>query len=69
LSLVIANKEKDKRADELIIIKKHQEQLEKIAHYDTLTNLPNRPLLANRLHHVMLQCSLAGASLIIMTCC
>jgi diguanylate cyclase (GGDEF)-like protein/PAS domain S-box-containing protein len=38
-------------------IKEHQEQLEHIAHYDILTNLPNRVLLADRLSQVMLQCS------------
>jgi diguanylate cyclase (GGDEF)-like protein/PAS domain S-box-containing protein len=38
-------------------IKVHQEQLEHIAHYDILTNLPNRVLLADRLSQVMLQCS------------
>ncbi|MEY8251216.1 MAG: diguanylate cyclase, partial [Colwellia sp.] len=38
-------------------IKEHQEQLERIAHYDVLTNLPNRVLLADRLSQAMLQCS------------
>jgi diguanylate cyclase (GGDEF)-like protein/PAS domain S-box-containing protein len=37
-------------------IKKHQQQLEHIAHYDILTNLPNRILLADRLSQAMLQC-------------
>ncbi len=36
-------------------MKHHQEQLEHIAHYDTLTNLPNRMLLADRLRHAMRQ--------------
>ncbi|MCE0495302.1 EAL domain-containing protein [Vibrio salinus] len=36
-------------------MKNHQEQLEHIAHYDTLTNLPNRMLLADRLHQAMIQ--------------
>lgn len=36
-------------------IKHHQEQLEHIAHYDTLTNLPNRILLADRLSTAMRQ--------------
>ncbi len=35
--------------------KEHQRQLEYIAHYDTLTNLPNRVLLVDRLHQAMLQ--------------
>ena len=37
-------------------MKKHQDQLERIAHYDLLTNLPNRVLLADRLSQAMLQC-------------
>jgi diguanylate cyclase (GGDEF)-like protein/PAS domain S-box-containing protein len=36
-------------------MKKHQQQLEHMAHYDVLTNLPNRMLLADRLHHAMSQ--------------
>jgi diguanylate cyclase (GGDEF)-like protein/PAS domain S-box-containing protein len=38
-------------------IKEHQEQLERIAHYDLLTNLPNRVLLSDRISQAMLQCS------------
>jgi len=38
-------------------MKEHQEQLEHIAHYDILTNLPNRSLLGDRLSQAMLQCS------------
>nr|WP_297349951.1 EAL domain-containing protein [uncultured Glaciecola sp.] len=34
----------------------HQHQLEKMAHFDALTNLPNRALLADRLNQAMLQC-------------
>ena len=34
--------------------KEHQKQLEQIAHYDTLTNLPNRALLADRLEQAIL---------------
>ena len=37
-------------------MKKHQDQLEHIAHYDVLTNLPNRSLLADRLSQAMLHC-------------
>ena len=36
-------------------MKQHQEQLEHIAHYDNLTNLPNRMLLADRLLHALSQ--------------
>ena len=35
--------------------KSHQEQLEHLAHFDTLTGLPNRALLADRLHQAMMQ--------------
>lgn len=44
-------------------MKNHQQQLEHIAHYDTLTNLPNRILLADRLHHAMAQSERRGQSL------
>ena len=37
-------------------MKEHQRQLEHIAHYDALTNLPNRILLADRLQQAMAQC-------------
>ena len=36
-------------------IKEHEQQLEHIAHYDALTTLPNRVLLADRLHQAMAQ--------------
>ncbi|MGM0536767.1 MAG: diguanylate cyclase domain-containing protein [Pseudomonadota bacterium] len=34
-------------------LKAHQQELEYIAHYDALTGLPNRSLLADRLHQAM----------------
>jgi diguanylate cyclase (GGDEF)-like protein/PAS domain S-box-containing protein len=40
---------------DITLLKKHQSQLEHIAHFDALTNLPNRVLLADRLQHAMLQ--------------
>ena len=36
-------------------IKKHQSELEHMAHYDVLTGLPNRVLMADRLHQAMTQ--------------
>ena len=40
-----------------------EEKLKRIAHYDILTNLPNRVLLADRLSHAMLQCQRRKRSL------
>ena len=40
---------------DITAIKAHQSQLEHIAHFDALTNLPNRVLLADRLHQAMAQ--------------
>ena len=37
------------------MLKKHESELERIAHYDALTGLPNRVLLADRLHQGMMQ--------------
>ncbi|MCK6264387.1 EAL domain-containing protein [Vibrio sp. ZSDE26] len=44
-------------------IKQQQKQLEHIAHYDVLTNLPNRILLAQRLKSAMKQSDNDGTSL------
>jgi diguanylate cyclase (GGDEF)-like protein/PAS domain S-box-containing protein len=40
--------------------KDHQHYLERMAHYDTLTGLPNRVLLADRLHQAMVQSKRRG---------
>ena len=40
--------------------KNHQMALEHIAHYDSLTNLPNRVLLADRLHQGIVQAQRRG---------
>jgi diguanylate cyclase (GGDEF)-like protein/PAS domain S-box-containing protein len=45
--------------------KEHQQQLEHIAHYDALTGLPNRVLLADRLHQSMLQANRHGQQLLV----
>jgi diguanylate cyclase (GGDEF)-like protein/PAS domain S-box-containing protein len=44
-------------------IKTYQGQLEHIAHFDSLTNLPNRVLLADRLRQAMMQCQRRNLSL------
>ncbi|MFT5549973.1 MAG: diguanylate cyclase (GGDEF)-like protein/PAS domain S-box-containing protein [Candidatus Azotimanducaceae bacterium] len=43
--------------------KQAEEKLERNAHYDLLTNLPNRVLLADRLSHAMVQCQRRNRSL------
>lgn len=43
--------------------KQHQHQLEHMAHYDTLTGLPNRVLLADRLQNAMVQSQRETSSL------
>lgn len=40
---------------DITLIKDHEQELEHIAHYDALTNLPNRVLLADRLQQAMPQ--------------
>ncbi|MFT6087698.1 MAG: diguanylate cyclase (GGDEF)-like protein/PAS domain S-box-containing protein [Glaciecola sp.] len=43
--------------------KRAKEQLERIAHYDILTNMPNRVLLADHLNQAMLECKRRNRSL------
>lgn len=45
--------------------KEHQSQLEHVAHYDALTGLPNRNLLADRLRQAMAQAVRRGSNLAI----
>lgn len=40
---------------DITLIKEHQKQLERMAHYDALTQLPNRVLLSDRLEQAMPQ--------------
>jgi diguanylate cyclase (GGDEF)-like protein len=47
-------------------MKKYQNQIEHIAHYDLLTDLPNRALLADRLSQAMLQCKRHAQSLAVV---
>lgn len=43
-------------------LKEHEKQLEHIAHYDSLTKLPNRVLLSDRLSHAIAQSKRRGLS-------
>jgi diguanylate cyclase (GGDEF)-like protein/PAS domain S-box-containing protein len=45
---------------DITAIKTHQSQLEHIAHFDALTNLPNRVLLADRLQQALAQAQRRG---------
>jgi diguanylate cyclase (GGDEF)-like protein/PAS domain S-box-containing protein len=47
-------------------MKEHQSQLEHIAHFDLLTNLPNRSLLVDRLSQAILQCRCNAESLVVV---
>lgn len=47
-------------------LKAHQKQLEHIAHYDPLTNLPNRVLLTDRLQQGLLRAQRCGQLLVLV---
>ena len=47
-------------------LKNQQKQLEHIAHYDVLTGLPNRSLLADRLKQAMINCDINHKSLAVV---
>ncbi|MFT7008424.1 MAG: diguanylate cyclase (GGDEF)-like protein/PAS domain S-box-containing protein [Colwellia sp.] len=51
---------------DITLMKEHQGQLERNAHFDVLTNLPNRVLLADRLSQAMLQCNRHEKSLAVV---
>jgi diguanylate cyclase (GGDEF)-like protein/PAS domain S-box-containing protein len=53
-------------SSDITLIKSHQDQLEHNAHYDLLTSMPNRVLLADRLSQAMLQCSRHTQSLAVV---
>jgi diguanylate cyclase (GGDEF)-like protein/PAS domain S-box-containing protein len=48
---------------DITALKEHEQQLEHIAHYDALTQLPNRVLLADRLHQAMVRAKRHGQPL------
>nr|WP_242513130.1 EAL domain-containing protein [Halochromatium salexigens] len=47
------------------MLEQHQQQLEQIAHYDSLTGLPNRVLLVDRLRQAMAQTSRRGGRMVV----
>ena len=51
---------------DITAMKAQQQRLEHIAHYDALTNLPNRVLLADRLQQAMLQSQRRGKALAVV---
>ncbi|MEI8158221.1 MAG: EAL domain-containing protein [Burkholderiales bacterium] len=51
---------------DITAVKEHQSQLEHIAHFDALTNLPNRLLLADRLQQAMAQAQRRGQQLAVV---
>ncbi len=51
---------------DITTLKTQQKQLEHIAHFDALTSLPNRVLLADRLHQAMAQSQRRGTSLAVV---
>jgi diguanylate cyclase (GGDEF)-like protein/PAS domain S-box-containing protein len=51
---------------DITVLKLQQEKLEHGAHFDALTNLPNRLLLSDRLHQAMTMCQRSGRSLAVL---
>lgn len=51
---------------DITVQKEHQQQLEHMAHYDALTDLPNRLLLADRLQQAMTQTQRSGQPLAVV---
>jgi len=51
---------------DITVIKQHERRLQYIAHYDTLTTLPNRVVLADRLNQAMVQSQRRGQRLAVV---
>lgn len=48
---------------DITLIKEHQQRLEHLAHFDALTQLPNRMLLSDRMQLAMAQTARSGQTL------
>jgi diguanylate cyclase (GGDEF)-like protein/PAS domain S-box-containing protein len=53
-------------SSDISLIKEREKQLEHIAHFDVLTQLPNRRLLSDRIHQAMLHTQRHGGSLAVV---
>lgn len=53
-------------ATDITTLKQHQHELEHVAHYDSLTGLPNRLLFSERLEKAMLACEHRGSTLCVV---
>ena len=53
-------------SSDITSLKEHERQLDHLAHYDALTTLPNRVLLADRLHQAMSQVKRRGQPLAVV---
>lgn len=52
--------------NDISLLKEHQRQLEYIAHFDALTQLPNRVLLADRLNQAIANCTRSNTSIAVL---
>ena len=53
-------------SSDITLAKSQQQELERVAHYDTLTKLPNRALLADRMSQAMTQAQRRGQQLAVV---
>ncbi|MEW6164768.1 MAG: EAL domain-containing protein [Pseudomonadota bacterium] len=51
---------------DISLVKQNEERLHRLAHYDALTDLPNRLLLADRLHHALAHAERSGTQVALL---